>query len=66
MKNGIGIGFLDNGDIYSGIWKDGKREGNGVCKMFDTKGAYRYYKGEWHQDQIHGTGIMVMNNGLTL
>lgn len=27
VKNGIGIGFLNNGDLYSGAWKDGKRHG---------------------------------------
>jgi hypothetical protein len=46
MKNGTGMCFLDNGDIYSGAWKDGKREGFGVCKFFNGG----YYKGEWLND----------------
>ena len=50
MKNGIGLGFLDNGDLYSGVWKDGKREGHGTCKFFDGG----YYKGEWVNDLIVG------------
>ena len=55
MKNGIGIGFLENGDIYSGVWKEGKREGYGACKFF--KGGY--YKGEWINDEMVGNGILV-------
>jgi len=46
MKNGNGMCFLDNGDMYSGSWKDGKREGFGICKFY--KGGY--YKGEWIND----------------
>ena len=48
FKNGPGASFLDNGDLYSGQWKDGKREGFGICKFF--KGGY--YKGDWIADKF--------------
>lgn len=75
MKNGTGIGFLDNGDIYSGVWKDGKRDGVGCCKFLNAQGAgnigvggklIAYYKGQWVNDEILGEGIMVMVDGLTV
>lgn len=50
MNNGIGIAFIENGDIYSGTWKDGKRDGTGCCKFFSGG----YYKGEWQGDEIFG------------
>ncbi len=62
MKNGLGMGFLDNGDLYSGAWKDGKREGYGTCKFYQGG----YYKGEWLNDQIAGQGIMIKVNGFTI
>eukprot|EP00347_Sterkiella_histriomuscorum_P023389 403334820 len=62
MKNGQGIGFLENGDIFSGQWKDGKRDGFGSCKFF--KGGY--YKGQWVNDQILGEGVLVIIDGLTI
>lgn len=62
MKNGVGIGFVENGDIYSGTWKEGKREGFGSCKFY--KGGY--YKGEWLNDEIVGVGVLMMINGFTI
>ncbi|CDW71949.1 UNKNOWN [Stylonychia lemnae] len=62
MKNGMGIGFLESGDIYSGVWKEGKREGFGACKFF--KGGY--YKGEWLNDEMIGNGILVKIDGTVI
>lgn len=45
---------MDNGDIYKGNFKDGKRHGPGLCQ-FKT-GAI--YKGEWKDDKPHGNGVL--------
>lgn len=46
IVNGQDTGFIENGDIYSGIFKDGLRDGMGSCKFFNGG----YYKGEWKND----------------
>jgi hypothetical protein len=46
---------MDNGDLYSGAWKEGEREGYGTCKFY-TGG---YYRGEWAKDRICGLGFLV-------
>ena len=53
---------MDNGDLYSGAWKDGTRNGSGCCKFFDG----RYYKGEWLNNMIQGNGIQVLKNGIII
>ena len=50
MKNGMGIGFTDQGDLYSGTWKNGLRDGSGSCKFFSGG----YYRGEWSADEMIG------------
>lgn len=62
IKNGSGAGFLDNGDLYSGQWKSGKRDGHGSCKFYSGG----YYKGEWSEDKIHGVGILALKSGLII
>jgi len=56
IKDGVGIAFLEQGDIFSGQWKGGLRDGIGYCKFKD--GAY--YKGEWVNDRVCGQGILAL------
>ena len=62
MKNGMGIGFTESGDLYSGTWKNGLRDGSGSCKFFNGG----YYRGEWSADEMSGQGVLVLKNGLTI
>jgi hypothetical protein len=41
-----------NGDIYEGVWKEGKKEGYGVQKYLNGD----VYEGEWKNDLRHGKG----------
>ena len=42
----------ENGDVYEGEEKDGKR--HGIGRYYHTDGAI--YEGEWKDDLIHGIG----------
>jgi len=42
----------DNGDTYKGMFKKGKREGQGVM-IFENNDMY---DGNWKEDQFHGFG----------
>ena len=63
LRNGVGMGFMDNGDLYSGNMKEGKRHDMGVCKLYKDG---IYYRGEWVNDHIQGLGTMVKQDGLTI
>ena len=60
IRNGEGELF-NNGDqlIYSGEWKNGKREGKGSCY---NKGDVVYI-GEWKDDKPNGNGQYLNSNG---
>ncbi|MEW5303896.1 MAG: hypothetical protein WDW36_006546 [Sanguina aurantia] len=49
----------DNGDIYEGDSKDGKRHGKG--SLYSSNGDV--YKGEWRDDLRHGRGTYSRANG---
>ncbi|XP_067326506.1 ALS2 C-terminal-like protein isoform X1 [Anolis sagrei] len=62
-----GFGILDNTSSaenpikYTGHWENDKKSGYGVWD--DKEGGERYI-GMWHEDQRHGTGIVVMQSGV--
>ena len=39
-----------NGDVYQGLWRDGKAHGFGI--FVDQQGSM--YSGEWANDMYHG------------
>jgi hypothetical protein len=62
IKSGNGVAFLNNGDIYSGSWQRGLRDGTGSCKFYQGG----YYKGVWVDDEINGKGVYMRPDGITL
>ena len=60
VDNGIKFGDaiqLDDGGLYSGQWRQGKRHGNGTMKFSpeDEEGR-NTYEGEWKDDLMEGEG----------
>ena len=49
----------NNGDKYTGEWKNDKREGKGIMEYENGN----IYDGEWKNDLKEGKGIMKYNNG---
>ena len=54
-----GLITYENGDRYTGEWKDNKREGNGMI----TYANGDEYFGEWILDNKEGRGVMRYMNG---
>ena len=52
-ENGKGTYIWENGDRYSGAFKDGERNGKGTYT--DQHG--NFYIGEWKDNKYHGQGI---------
>ena len=52
QEEGVWGGVYDNGDVYVGERKDGKKHGRGTYKFKDG----RKYEGEWKDDRKHGRG----------
>ena len=57
--NGDGTYYYNNGDIYVGEWKNGKKYGKGV---FSWKSG-DIYEGNWVEGKRSGIGLMIMQNG---
>lgn len=67
--NGVkhGHGALKSGEvIYTGEFKKGVRSGMGKLEFVQIVSFnfdYRWYEGEWQDNQMHGTGKMLMRTG---
>jgi hypothetical protein len=46
---------LPNGDVYKGAFKNGERNGSGLCKFGLTGSIYR---GEWRDGKPQGNGTL--------
>ena len=57
--HGSGTLRADDGAVYDGEWKDGKRHGQGVYATVDGD----LYRGAWKDDQHHGKGTFVWGDG---
>ena len=58
-KNGKGIEFFNNGDIYEGDYNYDKKDGKGIYYFKDGNKYEGYYK----NDEREGKGIYYYNNG---
>lgn len=57
--NGFGVYVYENGDIYTGNFKEDKREGDGSF-LYENK---EVFKGLYSQDSRNGKGIYKFKNG---
>jgi len=76
-ENGYGTYTFQNGNVYVGYWKKGKRDGEGICifnnrsnltiQLTDELGdklalfGHKVYEGEWKKDKKNGQGKMTYN-----
>ena len=56
--HGVGCHKTNEGELFKGHYKDGQRNGPGVCMM--VTGAI--YRGEWKDDLPHGVGTLYSTN----
>ncbi len=61
-KDGNGIHYYRNGDVYDGPWRKGKRHGPAGKYTYYNKRSAKY-RGDWIKDMKHGQGIMLFANG---
>lgn len=59
MDNGVGFYRWDDGNLYFGEWKDGKRTGLGIL----VSGGGNYYLGHFQSDMINGEGMNLYPDG---
>ena len=57
-KNGFGKMDYNNGDKYTGNWKNDKREGEGIMEYKNRES----YEGDWKNDMKNGKGKIKFNN----
>lgn len=58
-KKHQGVQTFENGDVYEGAFKDGRKHGKGILKTRNN----RTYEGDWINDKPHGFGINTFPNG---
>ena len=58
-RNGYGLFFWDNSQVYLGQWKDDFMEGIGM--IFFGFGGYLY--GKFTKNKLNGPGVMIFPNG---
>jgi hypothetical protein len=58
-RHGLGVRRYGNGDVYTGGWKAGKKNGHGTIKFADSS----VYTGHFHEGYYHGQGELVSNRG---
>jgi hypothetical protein len=61
-RDHFGIHKYDNGDIYSGEWKNNKRHGNGVYLNYkplssDKRVNIEIFMGKWEDDKLSSEGV---------
>ena len=61
---GEGVYTWDNGDVATGTFSNGLREGKNVF-VFAQGGTSQCYDGLWKDDLPHGRGWLEMTNGDT-
>ncbi len=61
--NGFGVFIFDNGNSYTGDWREGKLEGKGLFVFKDTGDVY---VGEFHNGLRNGRGTYFRGNSSIL
>ena len=61
-REGKGIFYFKNGDIYEGDWKNDKMDGKGIYKHKKTDETDRY-EGDFRNDKRDGKGIVYFRDG---
>ena len=59
-RHGLGIIKYNDGRVYDGEWKAGKRDGRGKLAYQRRSGKYHCYVGEWKNDCKHGKGKLTV------
>lgn len=59
VRHGFDICRYENGAIYEGEWRDGRKHGRGIYRTPDGE----YYDGEWADDKRHGQGTYMFVSG---
>lgn len=54
MAEGYGQYTWANGNQYSGVFRDGKKQGKGIWKKTQDEDATNLYEGEYLDDMKHG------------
>ena len=57
--HGTGKMTYEDGSVYQGEWRDGKKRGKGTMTYADGD----VYEGKWDEDVFHGTGKMTYADG---
>jgi hypothetical protein len=55
----VNVHTYDNGDIYEGEWKNGRKHGKGTMNYADGK----KYTGVWVNDEKTGQGVFIWTSG---
>ena len=58
--HGSGKMFYSNGDVYSGNFTEGMKEGQGQLTLANDKGMYI---GDFQEDEMHGNGCFQFGDG---
>jgi hypothetical protein len=53
MQHGSGVEIYPDGNRFEGMFKEGKKNGEGTYYLFDGT----VYKGEWVNGRIEGEGV---------
>ena len=59
IREGVGVYYFSNGDIYLGEWQNNKIQGKGIYYF----SVGEYYEGKFMDFQRHGGGIYQYNTG---
>ena len=59
VKQGLGKKVYSNGDVYEGLWRQGKCEGPGRYRWKNNN----EYDGEWKAGRMHGRGTLKWHTG---
>lgn len=60
QANGYGMGlYRESGSIYTGTWRDGRKEGEGIYEWADGE----KYEGQYQNDHRQGKGSYYWKNG---
>ena len=63
LREGKGIMYWNDGDIYDGEWRNGDYEGKGIYYFNKEPFKGDRYEGDWRNDKREGKGIYYYNNG---